>query len=484
MTAIVLQVSAAAAAYDAGCSVIDGVESAQAFTAIIEKGGRAPTELANIYVLRGEFYRSRGMLDLAFSDFAEALRLSPGLLNAYYHRGLAYRDSNQLEAALADLNRVASDGQGLGPRFARAGVLELLHENEEALEDYNHALYDLRGAVLLRTAQFARGKADIDRALSIDPTNLDAQAHAANLLDQQGEHARAVAEFDRILRTNPQHIPAHIGKGAALLGLGQFDRALAEFDRALAITPNSMQIDALVARGIALAAKGRRKEANANVERALDLGPDNAKAALGQALVLGLSKQLDRAITVLDRSIANGNEDPLMFVLRGKALAQTGALDRAIADFDQALKLRPLDAEALTARGSVWMKKKNYARALADLDQSIGSQATVAGYVVRGALHETQGRCSLAMADYRQARELKPSSTLDAAAQAMAKGRLEQYARRKSCSPAGERGLAGGGFWDGTLNLVSRTESSRHWALPLKRHAEVQRRQGTDGIWG
>ena len=130
-------------------------------------------------------------------------------------------------------------------------------------------------------------------------------------------------------------------------------RALAEFDRALAITPNPMQVDALVARGIALALKGRLKEANANVERALDLGPDHAKALVGQGIVLLTSKQLDRAIAVLGRSIGDGNEDPIVFLLRGKALAQTGALDRALADFDQALKLRPRNAEALTARGSV-----------------------------------------------------------------------------------------------------------------------------------
>jgi hypothetical protein len=90
------------------------------------------------------------------------------------------------------------------------------------------------------------------------------------------------------------------------------------------------------------------------------------------------------------------------------------------------------------------MKKKDYARALADLDQSIEAHPTISGYLVRGALHETQGRCSLAMADYRQARELKPAGTLEADAQVIAKSRLDQYARRKSCGPAGEHRLAEG----------------------------------------
>jgi len=173
-----------------------------------------------------------------------------------------------------------------------------------------------------------------------DSTNLDAQAHAANLLDEQGERAGALAEFDRILAGNPQHIPAHIGKGAVSPGTRPVPTARSRNSTARSPSlPNTMQVDALVARGITLALKGRFKEANANVERALDLGPDHAKALVGKGVLL-TSKQLDRAITVLGRSIGDGNEDPMVFVLRGKALAQSGALDRALADFDQALKLR------------------------------------------------------------------------------------------------------------------------------------------------
>jgi tetratricopeptide (TPR) repeat protein len=312
-------------------------------------------------------------------------------------------------------------------------------------DSQNAGLYDVRGTVLLRMGEIARAKADIDHALAIEPTNLDFQAHAANVLDAQGDHARAVAEFDRILGLNPQHVPSHVGKGAALLAMGQFDRALAEFDRALAIKPNPMLVDVLTARGIGLAAKGRLKEANANIERAADSSADNAKVVIGRAMVLLLGKQADRAITVLDRSIAAGNEDFTAYLLRGKALGQTGAFDRAISDLDQALNLQPRSVEALNARANAWMKKKDYTRALADLDQSIEAQPSVVAYVVRAVVYEFQGKCNLAMADYRQARELKPGNQVEIDAQAAAKTRLDQYAHRKACGPVGERKLADSG---------------------------------------
>jgi len=71
------------------------------------------------------------------------------------------------------------------------------------------------------------------------------------------------------------------------------------------------------------------------------------------------------------------------------------------------------------------MKKKDYARALADLDQSIDAQPTISGYVVRRSTAPRRREdAALAMADYRQARDLKVGGTLEASAQAIAKSRL------------------------------------------------------------
>jgi hypothetical protein len=88
--------------------------------------------------------------------------------------------------------------------------------------------------------------------------------------------------------------------------------------------------------------------------------------------------------------------------------------------------------DALTERGAVWMKKKDYARALTHLDQSIAVQPSVLGYFARAQVHETQGKSSLAIADFRKALELQPKNVFDVAAQAFAKSRLEVLSRRDS----------------------------------------------------
>jgi tetratricopeptide (TPR) repeat protein len=566
--ALALSVVAAQADED-DCSAFDQVERAEACTALIELGARSPKEMSYIHVLRGEFYRKRGLLDLAFVDFAEALDLFPGSIDAYFHRALAYRDKNQLNEALADLDQAASSAEWLGPRVERAAVLELLHENERALEDYDYVvlrapefapsylsrgefllrsgnldraksdfdravalkqlkqyapvafydralvlhrmgdldgaisdytraielspdrldyraardlaypalgergfahslkgqqtaaladldkaielsggnarLYDVRCAVLLEMDQLDRAKADSDRALALDPTSLDARARAADILAAQGRPERALAEFDRLIAIDPKRATLHIGKGLVLLSQARIDRALAEFDRALA-NPSPLTANALVGRGAALLAKGRVKEANAVFDRAAGMDPDSAKATTARALGLLAAKQAGQAIAALDQSITNGSEEPSMFLLRGKALLESGELDRALADFDLALRLRPMYADALTARGMIWLKKNDFQRAVADLGQSIAAHPSIGAYVARGEAYEMQGKCSLASADYRKAREMKVDAFFAAEAQLVARSRLEQLARHKSCGPVDKRRFASGGL--------------------------------------
>jgi tetratricopeptide (TPR) repeat protein len=85
----------------------------------------------------------------------------------------------------------------------------------------------------------------------------------------------------------------------------------------------------------------------------------------------------------------------------------------------------------------VFIKKGDIARALADLDRSIAAGKRVANYSVRAQAYEEQGRIDLAIADLREATELKGTCLFDLAAQAEAKKRLERLSRRNSCRGAG-----------------------------------------------
>jgi hypothetical protein len=60
-------------------------------------------------------------------------------------------------------------------------------------------------------------------------------------------------------------------------------------------------------------------------------------------------------------------------------------------------------------------------------------QPSVQSYLARAQLFDAQGKVDAAMADFRQATELKPANVFDTAAQALAKSRIEQLARGNSC---------------------------------------------------
>jgi hypothetical protein len=59
------------------------------------------------------------------------------------------------------------------------------------------------------------------------------------------------------------------------------------------------------------------------------------------------------------------------------------------------------------------------------------------GYYARAQLREQQGKLDLAIGDLRTAVEIQPKTVFEAMAQAEARKRIEQLARRNACGDAG-----------------------------------------------
>jgi tetratricopeptide (TPR) repeat protein len=242
-----------------------------ACSAIIEKVEGGAVDLAIAYARRGDLHRNRGQPEQALADFAAALQLDPDSVEAYLDRGVTYRDQNRLDEAMADLDRAVQ----LAPknpdlRIARASIEELHHVEPDAMTD------------LMRAIQFR---------------------------PDQATYSTRAAFYARI---------------------GRRDQALAQGAQGIArALKGQFTAGPQVGRGLALLAKGRVKEANAILDRAAETSADSAKAIAARALGLLVAKQVGRAIATLDPSIANGSEEPLMFVLRGKAFYQNGELERA-----------------------------------------------------------------------------------------------------------------------------------------------------------
>ena len=85
------------------------------------------------------------------------------------------------------------------------------------------------------------GEADvvIDRAIRLDPVNVQVRVGEAILLFRKGLYAAAEAQLKGICKRNPSHGPAHFYRGEALNRLGRVDEALKTMERAIELQPRN-----------------------------------------------------------------------------------------------------------------------------------------------------------------------------------------------------------------------------------------------------
>ena len=115
------------------------------------------------------------------------------------------------------------------------------------------------------------GEADvvIDRAIRLDPMNVQVRVGEAILLFRKGLYAAAEAQLKEICKQNPSHGPAHFYRGEALNRLGRVDEALQTMERAIELQPRNWR--AYHTLGILFDRKDERERASEMYRQAREL---------------------------------------------------------------------------------------------------------------------------------------------------------------------------------------------------------------------
>ena len=153
-------------------------------------------------------------------------------------------------------------------------VHEALEQFQKALE-INPGNVDTRnnlGNALLQRGKLDEAIAQYRKALEINPSYPEVHYNFANALVQKGEFEEAVVEFQKALEINPGYADAHYNFGNALLQKGKLDEAVVEFQKALEINPG--YADARNSLGVTLVQKGRLDEGIVQFQEVLRLKPD------------------------------------------------------------------------------------------------------------------------------------------------------------------------------------------------------------------
>jgi len=130
-----------------------------------------------------------------------------------------------------------------------------------------------------------------DKAVFINPGNVDAWNNRGIALENLGRYSEAVSSFDKAVALKPGYADAWFNRGVAFRKMGRFADSVASYDKALAINPS--YVEAWLNRGVALDYLGRYEESIASYDKALALQPNFTAAQENRELALSKKDRLN-----------------------------------------------------------------------------------------------------------------------------------------------------------------------------------------------
>jgi TolB-like protein/DNA-binding winged helix-turn-helix (wHTH) protein len=197
-----------------------------------------------------------------------------------------------------------------------------------------------------------RARRFFERALALDPSNLDAALGKANAdvqlavgyrVDDRAERLSSVeADLNRVLSQSPNNAWAHYLMGRVLVQTNRPAQAIAESERALALNPNLAAAQTLI--GLAKLFEGHPEETESHEREALHASPPDTDANVWVAYI-ALSKlhlgAYEEALDFYHHSIElNRNYATGRFYLAA-TLVELGRLEEAKTEVKAALALNP-----------------------------------------------------------------------------------------------------------------------------------------------
>jgi tetratricopeptide (TPR) repeat protein len=145
------------------------------------------------------------------------------------------------------------------------------------------------GTLLATANRLPEAAMELEAAVRLDPTRVEALNNLANVLAATGRFSEAIPIYGRVLELTPRETNPHYNLGNILAQLGRTGEALDQYQAAARLAPNDADVQYRVA--LTLAQLGRFTEAIGPCEQAVRLRPDFPEARQNLEAIRKLAAQ-------------------------------------------------------------------------------------------------------------------------------------------------------------------------------------------------
>ena len=267
------------------------------------------------------------------NNYTEAIRLyeesidkNPEFPDAYLNKGISLMKIGKI----SDAHEVLTEAIKLDPTLVQANLVRA--ESALLLGDFNAAEDDLKkiakeyadsskyflthGNLMDATSRTSEALADFDKAISLDPKNVEALVNRGAVYYKLHSYPLARADFESAIKLNPALPEALNNLGLIATNNQAWNEAIFYFDRILKFNPADPL--ALNNKGYVLIQTNALEEAKKLIERALDAQPENGYALRNMGLYYQKNNEPEKALNEMNKAIELAEPVDLLYGFTGR----------------------------------------------------------------------------------------------------------------------------------------------------------------------
>lgn len=366
---------------------------------------------------RGKELLRSGDVSSAVIELKNAVQGAPDNGDARETLGRAYLEIRDAAAALKELRRARSlGGQSDELNQAIVKALILAGEMDDAAtelalnsDDKNAQWLTLQGLLDLAVGRYEEARSVLERALQIEPDNLEARRAAVSAAIGLGEPAAARTEVDAALKLTQDDFDIWILKGELDRHDKNFEAAVDAYTNALKIVPGSPL--ALLQRAGARVALEDIDGAIADLDAIGDASNEDPRAIFLRAVIARQRNQTNAALRYLRQILVVIPDHRPTLMQAATIHYDAGEFTQAAEFVDRLLAIDPGNTEYQRMRGAIQLAAGNLETGLGNLDSVEMADYTDPNLLaLLGTAYLRHGKVEQGTESLKRALELDPNS--------------------------------------------------------------------------